>query len=51
MRHSSSALHALRESGQSKRRPTQTAAAAHRLAGYVIRHPDALVPRVSATMH
>jgi 2-dehydro-3-deoxygluconokinase len=31
--------------------PMQAAAAAHRLAGQVIRHPGALVPRVGAAMH
>ncbi len=31
--------------------PMQAAAAAHRLAGHVIRHPGALVPRVGAAMH
>jgi 2-dehydro-3-deoxygluconokinase len=31
--------------------PMQAAAAAHRLAGDVIRHPGALVPRVGAAMH
>ena len=31
--------------------PLQAAAAAHRLAGHVIRHPGALVPRVGAAMH
>jgi 2-dehydro-3-deoxygluconokinase len=31
--------------------PMQAAAAAHRLAGHVIRHPGALAPRVGAAMH
>jgi 2-dehydro-3-deoxygluconokinase len=31
--------------------PMHAAAAAHRLAGHVIRHPGALVPRVGAAMH
>jgi 2-dehydro-3-deoxygluconokinase len=31
--------------------PMQAAAAAHQLAGHVIRHPGALVPRVGAAMH
>jgi 2-dehydro-3-deoxygluconokinase len=31
--------------------PMQAAAAAHRLAAHVIRHPGALVPRVGAAMH
>ena len=31
--------------------PVQAASAAHRLAGDVIRHPGALVPRTSAAMH
>jgi 2-dehydro-3-deoxygluconokinase len=31
--------------------PMQAAAAAHRLAGHVIRHPGALVPRIGAAMH
>jgi 2-dehydro-3-deoxygluconokinase len=31
--------------------PAQAAGAAHRLAGNVIRHPGALVPRTSAAMH
>ena len=33
------------------REPAQAAGAAHRLAGDVIRHPGALVPRTSAAMH
>jgi 2-dehydro-3-deoxygluconokinase len=33
------------------REPAQAASAAHRLAGDVIRHPGALVPRASAAMH
>jgi 2-dehydro-3-deoxygluconokinase len=33
------------------REPAQAAGAAHRLAGDVIRHPGALVPRSSAAMH
>ncbi len=33
------------------RDPAQAAGAAHRLAGDVIRHPGALVPRASAAMH
>jgi|ERR1700728_512296 len=33
------------------REPAQAASAAHRLAGDVIRHPGALVPRTSAAMH
>jgi 2-dehydro-3-deoxygluconokinase len=31
--------------------PVQSAGAAHRLAGHVIRHPGALVPRAGAAMH
>jgi 2-dehydro-3-deoxygluconokinase len=31
--------------------PTQAAAAAHRLAAQVIRHPGAIIPRVGAAMH
>jgi 2-dehydro-3-deoxygluconokinase len=31
--------------------PTEAAAAAHRLAGQVIRHRGALMPRVAAAMH
>jgi 2-dehydro-3-deoxygluconokinase len=31
--------------------PAQAASAAHRLAGHVIRHPGALVPRAPAAMH
>jgi 2-dehydro-3-deoxygluconokinase len=31
--------------------PLQAAAAAHRLAGHVIRHPGALAPRTGAAMH
>jgi 2-dehydro-3-deoxygluconokinase len=33
------------------RDPAQAAGAAHRLAGDVIRHPGALVPRAAAAMH
>ena len=31
--------------------PAQAAGAAHRLAGNVIRHPGALMPRTAAAMH
>jgi 2-dehydro-3-deoxygluconokinase len=31
--------------------PAQAASAAHRLAGSVIRHPGALLPRAAAVMH
>jgi 2-dehydro-3-deoxygluconokinase len=31
--------------------PEQAAAAAHRLAAQVIRHPGAIMPRVGAAMH
>ncbi|MGC2122782.1 MAG: PfkB family carbohydrate kinase, partial [Xanthobacteraceae bacterium] len=31
--------------------PIQAASAAHRLAGNVIRHPGALMPRAAAAMH